>query len=257
MSGLSNIKLKIFLRDDIWKKIVRDGFREASHVIRTMTISWDAPSLQNLLVKRLSSNPPICDCYSSTSESLSTSVELQNRFFSSVFPAQIDIGQKQPKTLDWLLSRTADGSGITAPRELIHLLTEARDEQLKLYQLGHTAPTGNHLFDKTAIKAAPPAVSKARYEQTLCAEHPALREYLDALEGEKTEQSPQSLAKLWKISLDKTIGVADRLVEAGFFERKKIKERMSFRVPFLYRDALNMVQGAARSTQRSLPKKGP
>lgn len=256
MGGLSNIKLKIFLRDDIWKKIVRDGFREASHVTRTMTISWDAPSLQNLLVKRLSSNPLICDCYSSTGEILSTSVELQNRFFSAVFPEQIDIGQKQPKTLDWLLSRTADGSGRTAPRELIHLLIESRDEQLKLYQLGHTAPNGNHLFDKTAIKAALPAVSKARYEQTLCAEHPALREYLDALDGEKTEQYPQSLAKLWKTGPDKTIGVADRLVEAGFFERKKIKERMSFRVPFLYRDALNMVQGAARSTQRSLSKKG-
>lgn len=245
MNGLSNIKVKIFLRDDIWKKIVKNGFRVASHVIRTMTITWEAPSLQNLLVKRLSSNPLICDCYSSAGEEFPTSFDLQNSFFNAVFPEQIDIGQKQPKTLDWLLSRTADGFGRTAPRELIHLLIESRDEQLKLFQLGHAAPNGNHLFDKTAIKAALPAVSKARYEQTLCAEHPALRKFLDPLEGEKTEQSPQSLAKLWKISPDRAIGVADLLVEAGFFERKKLKERTSFRVPFLYRDALSMVQGTA------------
>lgn len=245
MRGLSNIKVKIFLRDDIWKKIVKDGFREASHVIRTMTITWDAQSLQNLIIKRLSSNSLICDLYSTTGENLQASVELQNRFFNSVFPEQIDVGQKQPKTLDWLLSRTADGTGRTAPRELIHLLIEARDEQLKLYQLGHAAPAGDRIFDKIAIKAALPAVSKARYEQTLCAENPALRQYLDVLDGEKTEQSQQTLAKLWGVTPEKALAVADQLVEAGFFERKKLKERTSFRVPFLYRDALNMVQGAA------------
>ena len=70
MGALSNIKVKIFLRDDIWKKIVKDGFREASHVIRTLTISWDAASLQNLLVKRLSSNVLICDCYAVIDENL-------------------------------------------------------------------------------------------------------------------------------------------------------------------------------------------
>lgn len=245
MRVFTNIKVKIFLRDDIWKKIVKDGFREASHVIRTMTITWDAPSLQNLLVKRLSSNSLICDCYSMTDEILQTNVDLQHSFFTAVFPEQIDVGQKQPRTLDWLLSRTADGTGRTAPRELIHLLIEARDEQLKLYQLGHAAPSENRIFDKIAIKSALPAVSRARFEQTLCAEHPTLRSYLDALEGEKTEQSPQTLAKLWGVAPEKAVAVADRLVEAGFFERKKLKERTSFRVPFLYRDALNMVQGAA------------
>ena len=245
MRELSNIKVKIFLRDDIWKKIVKDGFREASHVIRTMTISWDAPSLQNLLVRRLSSNALICDCYSIIGENLQANVDLQNSFFGAVFPQQVDAGQKQPKTLDWLLSRTADGSGRTAPRELIHLLIEIRDEQLKLYQLGHAAPTEGRIFEKTAIKAALPAVSKARYEQTLCAEHPTLRQFLEVLEGEKTEQSPNSLAKLWGISSEEAITVSDRLVEVGFFERKKLKGRTSFRVPFLYRDALNMVQGAA------------
>ena len=76
-------------------------------------------------------------------------------------------------------------------------------------------------------------------------EHPALRPYLNVLEGEKTEQSTQSLSKLWGISLEEAAEVADRLVEVGFFERKKLKGLTSFRVPFLYRDALNMVQGAA------------
>lgn len=245
MNALSNIKIKIFLRDDIWKKIVSDGFREASHVTRTMTLTWDHQSLLNLLVKRLAANVLICDLCDMDRDEIRAHAELQVKFFDMLFPKQIDIGQKQPKTLVWMLSRTADGSGRTAPRELIHLLNEARDEQLKLYQLGHAVPANRQIFDKAAIKTALPAVSRARYEQTLCAENPTLRQYLDKLEGEKTDQSNATLAKLWSISADKAGAVADKLVEAGFFERRKLKDRTSFRVPFLYRDALKMVQGAA------------
>ena len=39
------IRLKIFLRDDIWRRITHDGFREASHITRTATISWSDRNL--------------------------------------------------------------------------------------------------------------------------------------------------------------------------------------------------------------------
>src|SRR5437868_6233296 len=32
------IKLKIFLRSDIWKRITKEGFREASHITRFVTL---------------------------------------------------------------------------------------------------------------------------------------------------------------------------------------------------------------------------
>ena len=48
MLSLRNIAIKIFLRDDIWAKIVEGGFREASHVTRTLKISWDSQSLLRL-----------------------------------------------------------------------------------------------------------------------------------------------------------------------------------------------------------------
>ena len=54
------------------------------------------------------------------------------------------------------------------------------------------------LFERSAMKAALPEVSKARYEQTLCAEYPALKPILDKLDGEKTQQTPATLAKIWK-----------------------------------------------------------
>lgn len=245
MQTLSNIKIKIFLRDDIWRKIVGVGFREASHVTRTITLQWDQSSLLNLIVRRLAANTPICDYYGLHSEEIHADARLQSEFFYKLFPSQVDVGKRQPTSLDWMLSRTADGHKKTAPRELIHLLNEARDEQLKLYQLGHSDPEDNLLFDRTALRAALPAVSKVRFEQTLCAEHPTLKPYLDKLEGEKSEQSLISLSKLWKITSDKSAQMADKLTETGFFEKRGAKDSPTYWVPFLYRDALKLVQGRA------------
>lgn len=245
MIALSHIKVKIFLRDDIWRRIVGPGFREASHITRTLTLTWDHQSLLNLIVRRVASNIHICDYYDVPQDELLSSAELQEMFFYKVFPDQVDVGLSKPATFDWMLSRTADGSKRTAPRELIHLLLEARDEQLKRYQNGNGEPEDNLLFDKLSIRSALPAVSKARYEQTLCAEYPALKIYLDPLESEKTLQTSETLSKLWKCSNLKALDVAEKLVEAGFFERRGSKENQNFWVPFLYRDALKMVQGAA------------
>lgn len=245
MRSLSNVQIKIFLRDDIWRRIVGSGFREASHVTRSLTISWDQQSLLNLVVRRLVHNNEICALYGVTREAVLQNAELQRQFFYRVFPTQVDIGRRQPSTLDWMLSRTADGSKQTAPRELIHLLIGTRDEQMRLYELGGSEPSGENLFDRTAIREALPTVSNARYEQTLCAENPTLKPYLDKLERKKTQQTPQSLSKLWGCTLDKASAIAEQLAEAGFFERKGSKESPAYWVPFLYRDALKLVQGSA------------
>jgi hypothetical protein len=245
MSSLSNVQIKIFLRDDIWRKIVGAGFREASHVTRTLTISWDPKSLLNLIVRRLVHNTDICSFYGVTQGAVLENAGLQDQFFDRVFPKQIDVGTRQPSTLDWMLSRTADGSKRTEPRELLHLLIGTRDEQLRLYELGGSEPPGENLFDRAAIRQALPAVSKARYEQTLCAEHPTLKRYLDKLERENTQQTPESLSKLWGCSLEAAAARAEQLAEVGFFERKGAKESPAYWVPFLYRDALNLVQGSA------------
>ncbi|WP_130430022.1 P-loop ATPase, Sll1717 family [Rivibacter subsaxonicus] len=245
MRDLSQFQMKIFLRDDIWRKIVSVGFREASHVTRTLTLSWDRQSLLNLIVSRLVSNDLICDHYGVTPEEVLASAEKQEQLFYSVFPPQIDRGPSKSKTLDWMITRVADGTKRTAPREVVHLLLEARDEQLRHFQLGTGDPPDEHLIDKSALRAALPRVSKARYEQTLCAEHPSLKPYLDRLEREKAEQDPDSLSSLWGISREKTVALCERLIEVGFLERRGTKGEPIYWVPFLYRDALDLVQGSA------------
>lgn len=245
MRDLPQFQLKIFLRDDIWKKIVSAGFREASHVTRTISISWDRQSLLNLIVSRLVSNDLICDHYGVTAEEVLASAEKQEQLFYQAFPPQIDRGPSKSKTLDWMIARVADGSKRTAPREIIHLLLEARDEQLGHYELGNQDPPEQQLLDSSALRSALPRVSQVRYEQTLCAEHPALKPYLDKLDREKAEQNTETLSAIWGTTTDEAAKLCEKMVEAGFFERRGTKLEPIYWVPFLYRDALNLVQGSA------------
>ena len=101
------------------------------------------------------------------------------------------------------------------------------------------------LFDRPAFKAALPEISKVRLEQTLFAEHPSLRSRLESLEGEKTQQYPATLASIWGVGETEALGLANALADIGFFERRGSKEEPAFWVPFLYRDALSMIQGSA------------
>lgn len=72
-----------------------------------------------------------------------------------------------------------------------------------------------------------------------------MRERLEALRSEKTSQSAASLATIWKIGEDGALSWARELVEVGFFEERGSKDDPEFWVPFMYRDALDMVQGSA------------
>jgi hypothetical protein len=126
---------------------------------------------------------------------------------------------------------------------MIHLLSVSRDEQLNLYEVGSADPAGEALFDRAAIRAALPEVLKARYEQTLCAENPLLKPYLDKIAGEMTQQTPSTLGKLWQCSIEKASGIAERLTEAGFFEKRATKESPTYWVPFLYRPSLKLGAG--------------
>jgi hypothetical protein len=101
------------------------------------------------------------------------------------------------------------------------------------------------MFDRGAFKVALPEVSKVRLEQTVYAEYPSLRPQLEKLEREKTQQYPSTLARIWGVNEAMALVIAGSLVDIGFFERRATKEEPAFWVPFLYRDALSMVQGSA------------
>jgi Fic family protein len=126
---------------------------------------------------------------------------------------------------------------------LIHLLTSLREKEISRLESGESSAPGEQLFDRSVFKEALSIVSDTRYNQNLIAEYPDLKAILAELNGEKTEQTAESLAELWAMDPDQALAQAFKLVEMGFFERAEGSQ--TFWVPFLFRDALSMSQGLA------------
>jgi hypothetical protein len=109
--------------------------------------------------------------------------------------------------------------------------------------------TDLQLFDRSVFKEALPIVSNARLTSYLYAEYPNERQFVSRLEAQKTEQSPDSLSSLWNVSQADAVAKARELTSLGFFEERGTREQPTFWVPFLYRDALNLVQGRAETDE--------
>lgn len=244
LRSLENIVLKIFVRDDIWKRISSGGFAEASHITKTTNITWNQQGLLNLIALRLLNSKPLLQMIGFNPADVKSDFILQQKLVSQLLPDKVDTG-KNPDTFEWMVTRITDGLAVSAPRELIHLFECVRDLQIKRLERGEPEPPGKQLFDRSVFKEALKEVSKVRYSQTMTAEYPDLKPFMDKLDGQKAEQSTQSLATLWLTSVDKTTEVAERLVAVGFFEKRDRKGAASFWVPFIYRGALNLLQGRA------------
>ena len=102
--------------------------------------------------------------------------------------------------------------------------------------VGLPEPAALYSFDRSAFKDAMRDVSRVRAEQTIYAEYPEVKPWIEDIEGEKTEQSIDSLANLWEVDKQEAALRAQRLVDIGFFEMLGKREAPRFKVPFLYRD---------------------
>lgn len=197
------------------------------------------------MVRRVLHNAELRELYGVDERVASSPPDVQEAFMHRILPNQVDVGPNKPTSVRWLLSRTQDATQLTAPRELIHLLNSLRDVQVRKLELGEDEPDGERLFARQSIKDALPEVSKTRLEQTLYAEHSDLKDRIEELRGQKATQSAESLAQLWAVDVHGATAIAERLAEIGFFEVRETSEQTLFWVPFLYRDALNLVMGAA------------
>lgn len=240
-----NIKLKIFIRDDIWNRITSEtGFREGSHITKQVTIKWNDQDLLHLLTSRILDNHVFCAYFGVTKEEVLRDINKQREIFYSIFPDQVETGNN-PKTFNWMVGRVKDGLGISAPRELIHLLNESRLAQVRQLETGTAEDSYKEIIGRTALKDALLEVSSVRLNQTIYPEFPALKPYIEMLKEKKTEQDSNTLSRIFGLSKAATTEVVQKLIAVGFFEERKERgsEVTTYWTPFLYRDGLEMVQG--------------
>lgn len=245
LEEFANISLKIFLRNDIWNRITKEGFREASHITRTTNIEWSTNNLLNLIVVRSLENQEIIDSLGVNPEEIKSDFEKQKKYYYTLFPNQVDVGEKQSDTFDWIISRVKDGLGYVAPRELIHFYNQAVLEERREQDISSDKAEPPNIVSRQSIKKSTLEISKVKLEQTIFSEYPHLREHIMAFENQKAEHTLETIAEVWMVDVGKSRALAIELSEIGFIDQKIFKNDSQLKVPFLYRPYLNIIQGKA------------
>jgi len=245
MRKYQNIREKIFLRTDIWDKITKKGFREASHIIRTINIAWTEQSILNLIIKRFVENEIIVKEFVLNKDKVVLDYQNQEILFYRIFPNQVEYGKKKPVAMKWILTRTSDANGIIAPREIIHLITEVIDLQISNFKMGKDGTENDNLFDRSLFKSALEKVSKTKIEQTLFAEYSDMKEYIKKFAEQRATNSIDSISKLLGKDKKYVVEIVNRLQEIGFLSKRKVDDRLLYDIPFLYRPYLKSVQGTS------------
>jgi hypothetical protein len=235
--AFEQIRLKLFIRKDLFRKIISDRFVNLTHVnARRREIIWDEEDLFTLVCKRIRENEEFLALLNMQHGS-------DQELFDIIFPKQVDAGERSPNTWRWMLSRTRDGSGSISPRNLIDLANKAKEEQLRREQRSpRLYADGTSLIEPEAVKQAFRRLSEERVEDTLLAEASKdVAVLIKAFQGSKVTHNDASIAKLFGVEMAQAKAFANTLLDIGFFEQSG----ETYRIPLLYREGLGIQRGRA------------
>lgn len=237
----SNIRVKIFLRDDMLDNVVRtqEGFTALTHVTARQadTLRWTEDQILTIVIKRFCANPAIAEYLDLNAAKAEVSAAYRLQCFRQIFPEQVFRGASQSKTLSWIYKRCADGRGVVTPRDVLELLIRAKQRQADICAADLDGTT-DAIIDSSAIQHGLQELSKHKRQTYLRAEFPHLWPHIERFVGGKTEYSPSALRALFGSGWQ---SIVDDLVALGVLSKKKD----SYDIPFLYRDGLELTQGKA------------
>jgi len=239
MKEFDRIKLKLFVRRDLFRKITQfddEGFVNLTHInTRKIEVDWDDEDLMNLLLKRINTNEEFA-------RTLGLGGLSADEVFYTLFPDQVELGGGRARTWNWMLSRIRDGNGVTPPRNLIDLVKKAQKEQLRREERSsRDFEQQGTLITGEALKSALKKLSEERVEDTLLAESGAYSKYIERFRNGKAEHNGDSIMNYLDLPAHEARAVTKVLQEMGFLEQTG----ETYKVPMLYRDGLNIRRGKA------------
>jgi len=253
LSELENIKLKIFLRTDIFNTL---HFENKDHFYSTK-IKWDESNLMTLIAKRIAKNNEIANKVLSHDEVSSNDInsEEARSLFYAVFEDKVEKGSHKSETFKWIYNRILDGQGIATPRDMIYFCKTARKSQISE---NYSVQQGRLISGK-AVKHAFIEFSQDKLNNYLYQVFP---QYIPIIEKFIGSPRPKfTLADLKKrLNIEnenEAISKVKELCDIGFLKKKSnkpIEETEEFEVPYMYRPALEIKtagrrKGEARSNK--------
>ncbi len=233
----SRLRLKLFVRRDLFRKIIGSGFVNLSHInARKREIVWDEADLQNLLARRIRDNERFI-------AKINGSQLSDEELFYKLFPDKVDQAERKPTSWNWVMARIRDGNDVKPPRNLIDLVNLAREEQIRAdSRVPQQSSIQHALIGADALRNAQERLSAQRVEDTLLAESAAdIALLIEKFRKSKAEHDISTLGATLGLKGDALNAAIRQLVEVGFLETL----RATWKVPMLYRGGLEVRQGKA------------
>jgi hypothetical protein len=235
------IRLKLFLRDDIFENILRDeeGFTALSHIEarRAPTLKWGPYEIQLLIVKRFCGTQKVRAALRAEKLLIEQNdPDHAKDVFSRIFPAQVVPGKNQSNTLDWIYHHCADGRGVVTPRDVIDLLEFAIKSQVEHLRRG--ASFMDCFIGPVALKEGLKELSQKKCRTYLEAEFPEFWPDIKKFENSKAEHNEISLKRLMGAEWNRKV---EDLVSLGFLQNRPLSKTVI--VPFLFRAGMGIRQG--------------
>ena len=238
------LRLKLFVRRDLFRKIIGRGFVNLTHInARKKEIVWDEADLQNLFARRVRDNKDFLATFG-------TDVLTDEQLFYRIFPDKVDKADRKPTTWTWIMSRIRDGNDVKPPRNLIDLANLAREEQIRAEsRIPTVIAEGMPLIQASSLKDAHARLSAQRVEDTLLAESAAdIAGLIERFRKSKSEHNIETLSAVTGMSDGELLAAIRQLVEVGFLEGLT----STWKIPMLYRDGLDIRQGKAFAPDQPL-----
>jgi hypothetical protein len=237
------IRIKMFLRDDILEQIIpgKTGLTALTHITarRSITLKWSEEQIRTMLVKRIFADEEMCKYFKVNKKNIKSSSQYCKQCFYYIFPPTVHGGPNQSPTHSWLYNHVMDGRGIVTPRDILDLVTSAKQIQQDIFSANPESKS-SWIIGPQAILDGLAALSKRRKETYLQAEFPHLWQHIEKFQDGKSEYTNEGICKLLGKGHEVNIKA---LVSIGFLKKRTRKGVKTYWIPYLYRKGLNITQG--------------
>lgn len=236
---LTEIRFKIFLREDIWNRL---SFDNKSHFTgRDIILQWTKIDFLRLALRQVIQSEPFKNLVDRSSpvavESIDqASEEAIDKALELLWGSRRRGGNRAKNVSRWVYERLTDSSGTTFPRSLSILLKGAKEHELTYKGQSSSKFRTDRLIQGKSLEFGLKKASEKRCEE-IKEEYPDLTKFFDSLKGKLAFLSKEQLQELWQYSAHDIPSFEEFvsfLNEIGIIEWREKENRYKFAHIYVY-----------------------
>ena len=239
---LTEIRFKIFLREDIWNRLIFDN---KSHFTgRDNILQWTRVDFLRLALRQSIQSPYFKDLvnrFSPIAEDAidQTTEDAIDKALELLWGSRRRTGNKAKYVSRWVYERLTDSSGTTFPRSLSILLTGAKEQELSYQGKSSIQPPTDRLLRSKSLEIGLKKASEKRCDE-IKEEYRHLIKFFDSLKQKSALLPKEELHSIWQESaqdiadFEEFEKFASFLTEIGIIEWRERDKRYKFADIYVY-----------------------